>query len=79
MWEENPEYQKAVGKFWLGVIAFLTLLILTASVCTSNYIFIIGCFGGLLLFGIICIIYGLFAAGLAKTVFTILNLFDSKK
>jgi hypothetical protein len=79
MWEENPEYQKAAGWFLLVLIGLLTLLILINSVFTSNYIYIIAWISGLLFFGLICIIYGMIALGLAKTVFTILNFLNGTK
>jgi len=79
MWEENPEYQKAAGWFILAFICLLTLLILIGSILTSDCIFIIAWLGALLFFGIICLIYGAIAVGLARTVFTILNFFKRRK
>ncbi len=78
MWEESPEFHKAWEKFLLGLIGFLTLLVLIASVFTSDYIFIIGWLGALLIFAILCMIYGIIAVGLAKTIFAILNFFNRK-
>ncbi|MFZ2656137.1 MAG: hypothetical protein WAX69_14495, partial [Victivallales bacterium] len=79
MWDENPEYHRTWGKFFLGFIVFLTILILIASVFTSDYIFIIGWLGALLIFAIICMIYGIIAVGFAKTIFAILNFFERKQ
>ena len=79
MWDENPEYHRAWGKFILALIAFLTILILIASVYASDHIFIIGWLGALLLFTIICVIYGIIAVGFAKTIFAILNFFERKR
>ncbi|MEI6424286.1 MAG: hypothetical protein WCP55_18865, partial [Lentisphaerota bacterium] len=68
---ESPEMQKAWGQILLVIIGFLTFLVLIASVYTSDYIFITGWIAGLLIFGILCVIYGIIAIGFAKTIFAI--------
>ncbi|HCE46076.1 MAG TPA: hypothetical protein DET40_21235 [Lentisphaeria bacterium] len=79
MWEEKPEYQKVRGVLFLVYIGLISLAILAYSVLKSDYIYILGWIGGLLIFGIACTIYGIIAIGFAKTIFAMLKFFDRKR